>query len=288
MERIADRKKSEIRNTKFTRLRRARIQMTEIRNTKYERRATSHKRRLGMTLTETTIVVGVMALLTALSIPAVRTFFSSMATAGNTRSLISAALSSARAIAAKEQRYAGIRFQKAGDPNNVLNAPQYIIFIIYEEPKNMGNLTVGFRAVEGIQPIKLSDDVGVIDTALIGVVNAPNGLVDATAFSIVFSPSGKLVIHNVQARNRDGKTDNSSKDDIFNTKPNVNAGIGMFYQDDYPGLGKEQSRNSFVIYETDKFKQAYSKGQAQAYLQSLIPKEEIYINPYTGTIVNNQ
>ena len=234
-------------------------------------------------------MVGVMALLTALSLPAVRTFFSSMATAGNTRSLISAALSSARAIAAKEQRYAGIRFQKAGDPNNVLDAPQYLIFIVYEEPKKMDNLTVGFRAVEGIQPIKLSDEVGVIDTvpAHIGAVNTINGMVNATAFSIIFSPSGKLVIHDVRVRNRDGKTDNSSKDDVFNTKPNVDAGIGMFYQDDYlPGLDRESSQSSFVIYETDKFRQAYNKDQAQAYLQSLIPKEEVYISPYTGTIIN--
>ena len=273
----------------------------------------------GMTLTETTIVIGVAALLTALSLPAVRTFFSSMATAGNTRSLISAALSSARAIAAKEQRYAGIRFQKAGDPNNVLNAPQYMIFIV-QDP-NIG--AYFFRAVEGIQPIKLSDNVGVMDFAIVSgrnqnnpvnpgteyrlddptignaqkdtLVGNPNGYRDTTAFSIVFSPSGKLVIHGIRIRNRDSRINNASQDDVFNTWDRVMGRFvtpaGMFVQDDYFGggsdfgLGPEPSRSSFIIYETDKFRQAYGRGRAWSdYLSQLRP---VYINPYTGTIVNS-
>jgi len=272
-------------------------------------------RQSGMTLTETTIVVGVMALLTALSLPAVRTFFSSMATAGNTRSLISAALSSARAIAAKEQRYAGIRFQKAYDPRGVLEAPQYIIFIIHDPaPKPDGtDLANGFRAVEGIQPIKLPGGIGVIDlrrrlnsdpkysgddiidddTEITTVT-----LWDTTTFSIIFSPNGKLVIHDVRVRNRNGRTSGESTvsyDDIFNTYNQLTNSIrpfGMFLQDDYAagsaydfGLGQEFSRNSFIIYETDKFRQAYNKGKAWSdYLIQLRP---IYINPYTGTIVNS-
>ena len=267
----------------------------------------------GMTLTETTIVVGVMALLTALSLPAVRTFFSSMATAGNTRSLISAALSSARAIAAKEQRYAGIRFQKAYDPRGVLDAPQYMIFIVYEEPKNMNNLTVGFRAIEGIQPIRLSDEVGVMDLNLGSTspnqvvdndskINDSWELTDTTAFSIIFSPSGKLVVHNVRVRNRNGEQDstanngNTSNDDIFNKKAQVDSGIGMFYQDDYcggslniyPNLGlwEEPSRNSFIIYDKTEFNKIDINKRWTNCLAQLAQKR-IYISPYTGTIVNS-
>jgi len=265
----------------------------------------------GLTLTEMTVVVATVAMLTALSMPAVRSFFYSMAAASDTKALISASLASARAIAAKEQRYAGIRFQKAYYAGDILDAPQYMIFIVYEEPRKMGNLTIAFRAVEGIQPIKLSDSVGVMDLYANGVriaanpdIDDPNELRDTTSFSIIFSPSGRLVIHEVRVRNRDGERDstsnngNTSNDDIFNKKAQVDSGIGMFYQDDYcggslniyPNLGlwEEPSRNSFVIYEKDKFKAAYQKKLAFSdYLYRLVP-EMIRINPYTGTIINEK
>ena len=52
------------------------------------------------------------------------------------------------------------------------------------------------------------------------------------------------------------------------------------------GLGPEPSRNSFVIYDTKKFKQTYDNGNAYSgYLNQLKP---IYINPYTGTIINEK
>jgi hypothetical protein len=64
--------------------------------------------------------------------------------------------------------------------------------------------------------------------------------------------------------------------------------MGMFIQDDYAelGLGKESSRNNFIVYEEQKFKRAYAQGRAWSeYLVKLTP-EVIYINPYTGTIIN--
>ena len=260
-------------------------------------------------------MVGVMALLTALSLPAVRTFFSSMATAGNTRSLISAALSSARAIAAKEQRYAGIRFQKD------IYGHQYIIFIVYDFDKT--GLENGFRAVEGIQPIRLSDDVGIMDLMIVEriyvgiilrltdkvidkdtMISSQRDLTDATSFSIIFSPSGKLVMHEVQVRNRDGIPDSTgelnknSYDDVFNKKVRVDTGLAMFYQDDYfdaswsPyagsdfGLGPELSRNSFIIYDKTEFNKIDINKRWTNCLAQLAQKR-IYISPYTGTIVNS-
>lgn len=253
----------------------------------------------GVTLTEMTVVVAVVALLTAFSMPAVRAFFNSLATQGNAKAMISAALSSARAIAAKEQRYAGIRFQIAYNPQGLLRANQYMIFIVNDYDGT--GLVNGFRAVEGIEPIKLPDNVGVMDSRLIEEKISsnpswePSGdpeLRDLTTFSIVFSPSGKMVIHDVRVRNRNGQTNDSSNDDIFNTANNVTNPanpVGMFVQDDYLlpwGLGEEPSRNSFVIYEREKFRQAYERGQAyMGYLVRLGP-ETIYINPYTGTIIS--
>ena len=253
----------------------------------------TQSRQSGLTLTEMTAVIAAMALLVSLAVPAIRAFFNSFECRSGARAMISAVLASARAIAAKEHRYAGIRFQQD------LAGSQYIIFIVHEEPMKMGNLSNGFRAVQGLKPIKLPDSIGVIDLKL-GVLGdrLPDfsedwQLRDTTTFSIIFSPSGKLVIHEVRVRNRDGKTEGTqtatvSGDDLFNTQSKVNAGIGMFYQDDYPdlGLAQEPSRNSFIIYDRQKFKQAYEKGQPYTgYLVQLRP-EMIYINPYTGTIIN--
>lgn len=269
----------------------------------------------GRTLAEMAVVIAAIVLLGSFGLPAVRTFLDSFESGAGPKPVISAALASARAIAAREQRYAGIRFQKAYHPEGPLKATQYMVFIVHEEPRKMGNLTIGFRVVEGLKPIKLPDSVGVMDLRYRRNLLSPagDGLIDAdgeisnldilrdtTAFSIIFSPSGKMVIHDVRVRNRDGYVDsaantNISSDDIFNKKAQVDAGIAMFYQDDYYGvlnnpygdlgLGPEPSRRSFVIYDRREFKRAYQIGQAYSgYLQRLLP-DVIYINPYTGTMI---
>ena len=271
------------------------------------------KRQSGRTLVEMAIVIAAIVLLGGFGLPAVRTFLETFESGTGARPVISAALASARAIAAKEQRYAGIRFQKAYQPEDSLENSQYIVFII-QDP------AIGayfFRAVEGLDPIKLPDSIGVMDYELINQKiisvpmwepsdNHPVDLIDLTTFSIVFSPTGKMVIHDVQVRNRNGERDtmaniaNTSEDDLFNKKDRVKKDRfdikrAMFCQDDYYGvldnpyvdlgLGPEPSRRGFVIYDRREFKQAYEKGLAYSdYLVRLIP-EVIYINPYTGKMM---
>jgi prepilin-type N-terminal cleavage/methylation domain-containing protein len=271
-------------------------------------------RQSGLTLVEMTTVIAIVALLTAFAIPAVRTLFNSLGSAGSVKGMISAALASARAIAAKEQKYTGVRFQRD------LEGHQYMVFVIQDS--DIGAFF--FRAVEGSQPIKLPDNIGVMDLTI--VIDRRTGtfnyneirlddpfltaaqrniyidedfeLTDITAFSIIFSPTGKLVIHEIRIRNRDGERDtlaninNNSYDDIFNKKAQVDAGIGIFYQDDYYpgyssnpelGLGPEISRRSFVIYDKIQFAKVDPNRRWTDYLRTL---EVIYINPYTGTIVS--
>jgi len=227
------------------------------------------------------------------------------------RGLISAGLASARAVAAKEQRYAGIRFQKAYNPDDPeqLKASQYMVFIVHDpDPPPYGtDLANGFRAVEGLKPIKLPDAIGVMDSTLIreNIIDPfwePSGLAelnDLTTFSIIFSPSGKMIIHDVRVRNRDGYVDsavdtNISSDGVFNKKVQVDSEVGMFYQDDYfgafwssypdLGLGPEPARNSFIIYDRKEFRQAYEK--SRGYSDCLVRLVPIYINPYTGTMIS--
>jgi hypothetical protein len=263
---------------------------------------------------EMMIVVGGVALLAFLAVPSVRVMMQSFESEPGARSMINAAMASARAIAAKEHRYVGIRFQKAynpADPRNPLAASQYMIFVVHDYEAT--GLAWGFHAVEGQKPIRLPESIGVMDLTIV-IDRAPLGkdpaaplvevrldeavlpdelideaseLFDTTTFSVVFSPSGKLVVHGIRVTNR------SAYDDVFNELPRVSDRDhpAMFCQDDYfaqgPGdfeFGPEASRQSFVIYERARFKEALDKGVPfSGYLAGLEP---IYINPYTGTLIS--
>lgn len=229
-------------------------------------------RNSGITLTEMAVVVGAVAVLTVLGLPAIRAFLHSFESQGATRSMISASLASARATAAKEQRYAGIRFQSKYQPDG--KGCQYMIFIIHD-PEETDD-AFGFRAVEGVNPIKLPDNVGVME-----VVDSDEDidnfvkLTDETTFSVVFSPSGKLVIHDVQVLNI------GVWDDIFNTGLKVLNGLAMFIEDDE--ADQEPSKKGFVIYDKKVFENVDENDRYEDYLKNA---ETIYINPYTGTIIN--
>jgi len=259
---------------------------------------------------EEIVVVAIIAMLVAIGLPAARSLYKSVEAEAGGKAMISAAFSAARAIAAKEQRYAGVRFQYAyykDDPNkSPLKSSQYMIFIVNEEYKKMGNINTGFRAVKGIKPIKLPDSVGVMDLKLSPdqIVNNNNKinddweLTDTTSFSIIFSPSGKMVLHKVRVRNRDAKTEGESpqsKDDIFNTLKqitNLTEPHGMFAQDDYPtpgylGYDEEPSRRSFIIYDRNILEKLDPAKRYTDYLEDFVKnKKEIFINPYTGTMID--
>jgi type II secretory pathway pseudopilin PulG len=280
----------------------------------------ARSRQSAVTLTEMTVVIAVVALLVVFGLPAVRAFINSFESEGGARAMISAALASARAIAARERHSVGIRFQKAYEPSDPLKAAQYMIFVINDpDSRPHGtDLANGFRAVEGIEPMKLPDSIGVMDLRVrtnhgtswrdaqdandqdIRASDIDNWkyITDTTSFSIVFSPSGRLVVQKVHVRNRHGTTEttqnqNISKDDIFNTESRVtdsSSPIGMFIQDDYAhlGLGQEWSRKKFVIYDRDELKdvlQSKTRWRYGEYLDRL-RDSMIYINPYTGTLIN--
>jgi type II secretory pathway pseudopilin PulG len=277
----------------------------------------SKNKHTGLTLTEMVVVIATIALLATLGLPAIRALLGSFETSSGTRDMINAALSGARAIAAREQRYAGVRFQRDSEGN------QYMIYIVHDPEKT--GLSPGFRAVEGLKPMKLPGNTRVADL-MVRVNHSPTAagaqdsqetllqasqlddtnpqnlgpdgknmyVTDMSSFSIIFSPNGKLVVHEVRIRNRDGifQPDNSvsnkiSMDDIFNSPENIsNLDIGMFVQDDYAhlGLGAESSRNRIIIYDGVQF----DKMDAQARFDYLKSLEPIYINPYTGTTINRR
>lgn len=254
-----------------------------------------------LTLTELLVIMSVMVILLAISIPTAKKLSESLENSAGTRSIISAAMSNARAIAVREQKYAGVRFQQDSAGR------QYLVFIIHEsDSSKMGGLANGFYAVPGRKPMALPGNVGLIATGTYsdtstgtpGVIALDNdqGMTNATTFSIVFNQSGKFVIFPVQVRNKDGKpyTENPpSTDKIFNTKAQVDLGAAMFTQDedDYLiyGLTKENSVSGFRIYD----KRELAKAQAvrptpkpwTAVPTGLSNLDTEFVNPYTGELV---
>ena len=227
-------------------------------------------RQSGVTLTEMTVVVAVIALLVTFGLPAIRAFRGAFESGGSVKGLISAGLATARAIAAREHRYAGIRCQQD------LHGYQYMIFIIHD-PTLAATFPVplsGFRAVEGLKPVRLPETVGMAEAAEYFENFEGEGAVDATTFSVVFSPTGKLIIRNVQVLRR------SPDDTVFND-PSKNPMFADDYENEWP-LEREPSRNSLTIYNRALLNKL-DMVQRSEYLQSLEP---IYINPYTGTIIS--
>ena len=266
----------------------------------------------GFSIIELLVVMAIVAALVALAIPAINAMQKSFNSTG-TESMISAALATARTLAISNHQYAGVRFQKIYDSAGALKADQYMIFIIFDSEKETGSVgwVCGFVAVEGYKPIKLPENVGVIDkirrrvhvskdcddlipqdplvlSDLDDSANPdPNGnninITDTSTFSILFSPAGKLVSHEIRC----GKRRNNN-DDVFNTKNNMDAvpPKGMFLQDDFDayGIGVEISRREFYIYNRSEFEKLTVGSRRWNYLNG--PRTERYsVNAYTGEII---
>ena len=155
----------------------------------------------------------------------------------------------------------------------------------------MTDLTLVDRELSGnqinvVKEYLLSDDTG---------IDGPSEVNEVTTFSVVFSPSGHLVIHEVRVRNRNGEsgTSKASRDDTFNTVVKItdpNDPRGMFVQDDYmqEKLGPESSRGCFYIYSKAEFTKAYNERRAWSGCLSRLKDRPLSIAPLTGTLTGSR
>ncbi|MDH4201653.1 MAG: prepilin-type N-terminal cleavage/methylation domain-containing protein [Phycisphaerae bacterium] len=206
-----------------------------------------YKKQSGISLTEILVTISIMAILMAIAVPAAKSLMASFESGTGARQLINAALSNARAIAVREQTYAGVRFQQDATGNT------YIVFIVHD-PAVTGYAN-GFLAVTGRKPMKLPEDVSV----RAGVVDLTNNVTGTQEFfSVVFSGAGKLTVHPNRCSH------SSANDTIFNA-----PGNNVMFQEDTVDWSSVQS---FDLIKKDK---------SGVVLESTTE----YISPYTGELV---
>jgi Tfp pilus assembly protein FimT len=253
------------------------------------------KKTRAVTLTELLVMMAVMVILLAIAAPVAQKLAQSLGGSGGARNIIDAALTSARAIAVREGQYAGVRFQQDS------TGRQYLVFIINDP--NATSYANGFRAVKGRKPTALPEGVGVTgyrvqksytdgnsddqDLTSIGPLAADQYLDsdfemnDATTFSVLFSSSGKFVVHLVRVSN------GGSNDKVFNTPTKVTNGDALFRRDEsepapQAGFQEENSVPSFIIYEKKELAKTPANQRWSGYLFKLNTE---YINPYMGELV---
>jgi len=244
-------------------------------------------KKTGFSITEVIVSMSIIAILAGIGLPAIKQVVKSFESASRLQDVVSAAMSNARAMAQARGQYIGLRFQcnAGGD--------QYMVFIEQDD-------TVwadGFKALAGRNPVRLPKRGLVMDMHLraavgdptdpsyVDIINdlqidSPQEVTDASTFCVIFSPEGKLVMHDVRIWQGAG--------DVFNIQAQVDAGNGKLYIDDDPanGLGEETSRNHFIIVDKNKFNSLPAGQRYSRYLQSL-NVNAIYINPYTGELISN-
>lgn len=179
----------------------------------------------GFTLVELVIVFAIIAILVALAVPSL-SGLTRVSSEGAIRTTMRSLFASARMRAAATQRYVGIRFQQARDGR------QYAVMLEQVQPgehfpggcpsyyQNCTFLT--FTAAGGSEPIPLPRGVEVARGDLetwkprgaggtapaqpdMGFVEDPNGVpgvIPATTFTVVFSPSGQIVRRQVHVTQR--------------------------------------------------------------------------------------
>ena len=246
------------------------------------------------TLIELLVVVAIVGMLAALTAPMAADMVQSYRRAAITNT-IRAALRAGKARAATTQKYAGIRFQQSPD------GTQYAVII---DKANYDTNT--YYAAENIKPVALPAGLGVISGELGTINNDPDrnayldssrdvwSLDDATTFSIIFSPTGQLVVKNVRVQPRpSGDTTFGNDTATFANPPlallsfddgHYDFDQEQWFDDSSVWCLSESSTTSLYIYDQGEMDQVDPGLRYTDYASSLEP---ILINMYTGQIIED-
>ncbi len=261
----------------------------------------------GFTMVELLTVMAIIAVMALLVLPGFTKMISSNKE-GAAQNLIRSALVEAQVHAAQTQKYAGIRFQF--DKNGWAKGRQYLVLI--------ENITgTEYRAAPNAKPVALPEGIGVIDYSMITQnpsnqtqINTNNynlsdndtdqyGLLGSTTFSIIFSPTGQLVVKNLYVTWWD------ADDQVFNNEYNVNLVSSpgdlppplLYYDNNYanwinitdsvPWCVYEPSAKGLYIFEVNKMLQEVSADTRWTDYIGTVDVKPVLINMYTGTIIRD-
>ncbi len=267
------------------------------------------RRKSGVTLLELTIVISIIVLVTAFSVPNISAMMKTHRV-NSAKTMIRTFIGRAQAHAQLTGRLAGVRFQF--DRDGWEDGRQYMVLI--EKP--VGVFTAEFNAVADERPIALPEGIGVISTVSDDLDNDfdnyyqtdNSGIHDATTFSFVFAPSGRLVFRLVRLKSRNVLGPNF--DQVMNIEINVDqsgrpnnitnipVNSGLLYDDGdhqvsgnwvepVPWCRPEPSTGGFIIYEVEKMKSIDSPLlRYEQYVERDL--NELLVNAYTGEIIESE
>jgi len=284
-----------------------------------------HKRKAdAFTLVELLVVVTIIGIMLGLTMPSFNTMMKSQQ-AASAKTLIRTALAQAQIYASSNQKYAGLRFQPDADgrPNIILieHAPRCLVTdlsgVITED-----NVAERFTAIPNAKPVALPEGIGVISLEVLTppIVGNPgfqensnqyldnftdnrSCLLGASTFTIIFSPTGQLIIKSVVVRERQlTDTFGNLVDLTFGSYARFHTPLAIpkprFYQDNYKfkfgtniwpwfndsikWCDREDSTYGMYIYEEEPMLAANKDLRYTEYISLLKP---ILINTYTGKLI---
>jgi prepilin-type N-terminal cleavage/methylation domain-containing protein len=262
-----------------------------------------NKRHAGFSLIEMIVVIGIVALVTAMVMPILPQMLKSNRQ-GAARDLIRGYLTLARAHAAQTQKYAGIRFQPSA------KGVQYMVLIEYGDDVSNG---ARFVAAAKTKPIALPDGIGVISTEVMSPPNpfTPDGYLSqypydidhspppypdsmyclngARTFSIIFSPTGQLVTRMVEVYPQSGHKTFGTYNQTTLNPYNGNYRLLSHDYEPYPSTSApwcstEDSVGGLVIYEIDEMESANANRRYSDYVYA-DDLPVLLINMYTGALI---
>ena len=233
----------------------------------------------GFTLVEMLVVVAIIAVMVGVAALNAGDILRSQRST-SARNLIRSSLAQAQAYAQTNRKYAGLRFQF--DRNGWDRGRQYMVLI---EKVGVDHV---FNPIPNSKPLALPKTIGVIpveqasDTGLDDEYSNSDGMEGAATFSIIFSPSGQLVVKDVYLCQR------FIGDPVVGNATDVNSGISLLYSDWWDdGVDwcvAEPSALGLIVCETTRLREARPDWRYADYVVNLEP---ILINVYTGTFIED-
>ena len=237
----------------------------------------------GFTLVEMLVVVAVVAIMIGVAVLNAGDLLRSQRST-SAKNLIRSSLAQAQAYAQANRIYAGLRFQF--DRNGWQTGRQYMVLI-----EKVG-VDHEFNPIPNSKPLALPKNIGVInlpidlqgfteDEWLDDNYSSSVGMEGSATFSVIFSPTGQLVVKDVELLQR------FTGDPVVSLEADVNSGISLLYSDRWDEVDwcvDELSALGLIVCETTLLRETDS---LLRYTNYVVDLEPILINVYTGTFIED-